>query len=77
VFKTPPEAATKCGEGGLFVKRLIGQPGETVHEDDQGFIEIDGKRLSEPYNLKRPSRRGLGVIRADVGGSEGQLLRDR
>lgn len=49
VFKTPPETATKCGEGGLFVKRLIGQPGETVHEDDQGFIEIDGKRLSEPF----------------------------
>jgi signal peptidase I len=49
VFKTPPEAAQKCGEGGTFVKRLIGLPGETVHEDDKGFIYIDGKRLNEPY----------------------------
>ena len=39
----------KCGEGGTFVKRLIGLPGETVHEDDHGFIDINGKRLTEPY----------------------------
>jgi len=49
VFKTPPETAVKCGEGGLFVKRVIGLPGETVRQDDQGFISINGKRLAEPY----------------------------
>lgn len=31
------------------MKRLIGLPGETVNEDDEGFIVIDGKRLTEPY----------------------------
>jgi signal peptidase I len=49
VFRTPPAAATRCGEGGIFVKRVIGLGGETVHEDKHGFIDIDGKQLSEPY----------------------------
>jgi signal peptidase I len=49
VFAAPREAAMKCGEGGLFVKRVVGLSGETVHEDNHGFIDIDGKRLSEPY----------------------------
>ncbi len=49
VFKTPPEAAIACGAGGTFVKRLIGLPGNTVFEDQQGFIWINGKKLSEPY----------------------------
>jgi signal peptidase I len=49
VFNTPPEAATACGAGGTFVKRLIGLPGDTVHEDKQGFIWINGKKLDEPY----------------------------
>jgi signal peptidase I len=40
VFKTPPLAATDCGEGGTFVKRLIGLPGEKVREDEKGFIWI-------------------------------------
>ena len=55
VFNTPRTAAMDCGEGGLFVKRVIGLPGETVHEDGHGFIDIDGTRLSEPY-VQRASR---------------------
>jgi signal peptidase I len=51
VFKTPPAAAEKCGEGGTFVKRLIGLPGETVTEK-AGFVYIDGKRLKESYIQK-------------------------
>ena len=50
VFKTPA-AASKCGpaDGGqTFVKRLIGLPGDRVHERD-GFIFINGKPLDEPY----------------------------
>jgi signal peptidase I len=39
----------ECGEGGIFVKRVIGLGGETVREDKQGFIDINGKRLDEPY----------------------------
>jgi signal peptidase I len=54
VFKTPPLAAVRCGEGGTFVKRLIGLPGETWSERD-GYVYIDGKKLNEPYI--QPSRR--------------------
>jgi signal peptidase I len=58
VFNTPSEAALKCGEGGTFVKRLIGLPGETVHEDDKGFILIKKpgsktfEKIKEPYLTK-------------------------
>ncbi len=55
VFNTPSSAAAACGEGGTFVKRVIGLPGETVKEDDKGFIWIRGPdsktwvKLNEPY----------------------------
>ena len=55
VFNTPKEAASICGEGGTFVKRLIGLPGESVKEDTKGSIWIRGPnritwtRLDEPY----------------------------
>jgi len=49
VFKTPPEAALRCGAGGTFVKRLIGLPGETVEEKSGGRIYINGTLLKEPY----------------------------
>lgn len=49
VFHTPPMAALRCGAGGTFVKRLIGLPGETIREDLNAHIWINGKRLKEPY----------------------------
>ncbi|MFL5960515.1 MAG: signal peptidase I [Gaiellaceae bacterium] len=55
VFNTPSRAASDCGEGGTFVKRVIGLPNETVREDDSGFIWIRGPdsktfvKLKEPY----------------------------
>jgi signal peptidase I len=55
VFSTPSKAATACGEGGTFVKRLIGLPNEKVKEDKNGFIWIRGpdskgwQKLKEPY----------------------------
>jgi signal peptidase I len=57
VFRAPAAASgCEAGDGGTtFVKRLIGLPGETVHEDDHGFIWIgtpDSRRqvkLDEPY----------------------------
>jgi signal peptidase I len=48
VFRTPPKAEQKCGEGGTFVKRLIGMPGETVKEI-RGQVYINGRKLNEPY----------------------------
>ncbi|MES1246759.1 MAG: signal peptidase I [Actinomycetota bacterium] len=48
VFHAPPEAKAKCDEGGTFLKRVIGLPGEQVSEKD-GFFYVDGKKLKEPY----------------------------
>lgn len=57
VFTAPPRA-NECGTGDAgttFVKRLIGLPGETVREDDHGFIWIRRPgatawtKLPEPY----------------------------
>jgi signal peptidase I len=59
VFNTPRAAARQCGEGGTFVKRVIGLPGETVKEDEKGNIWIRGPdkpefvKLKEPYVSKR------------------------
>jgi signal peptidase I len=54
VFNTPPAAKTDCGTGGVYVKRLIGLPGESWEERD-GFVYIDGRRLDEPW--VKPDRR--------------------
>jgi signal peptidase I len=65
VFKAPA-TANQCrpgDAGATFVKRLIGLPGETVREDEKGFISIrrPGTRawvkLPEPY-LPAGSRLG-------------------
>ena len=48
VFNTPPAALKACGMGGVYVKRLIGLPGETWSERD-GYVFIDGQKLNEPY----------------------------
>jgi signal peptidase I len=48
-FTSPPAAKTVCGEGGTYVKRLIGMPGDTVREDDESHIWIDGHELAEDY----------------------------
>lgn len=54
VFKAPPRARADCAEGGTFVKRIVGLPGERVSER-RGIVYIDGERLVEPY--VDPSRR--------------------
>ena len=50
-----------CGTGGVFVKRLIGLPGDTWAERD-GYVYIDGQRLDEPY--VKPDRRDAETHRA-------------
>jgi signal peptidase I len=47
-FHTPPGALVRCGVGGVFLKRIIGLPGERWSERD-GFVYIDGERIAEPY----------------------------
>jgi signal peptidase I len=51
VFQPPPAAATACDSagGGVYVKRLIGMPGDTIREDAESYIWVNGKRLDEPY----------------------------
>ena len=44
-----PGAAARCGPpAAIFVKRVIGLPGETVSEHD-GIVYVDGRRLSDQY----------------------------
>lgn len=58
VFDVPKSAEIRCGQGGTFVKRIVGLPGETIEvrvQAGKGFVYIDGKRLDESY--VRPDRR--------------------
>jgi signal peptidase I len=48
VFHAPPKAKADCDEGGTFLKRVIGLPGEQVSERAGVFYD-DGKKLNEPY----------------------------
>jgi signal peptidase I len=45
-----PAAAERCGEpgGNVFVKRVVGLPGETISERE-GVVLIDGRPLRERY----------------------------
>ena len=49
VFHAPP-ATAQCGtgEGGTFVKRLIGLPGDRVSERN-GYVYVNGRQLDERY----------------------------
>ncbi len=58
VFDVPKAAELRCGQGGTFVKRVIGLPGETIEvrvEGGRGFVYINGEKLNEPYI--KPDRR--------------------
>ena len=48
VFHAPDRAQRACTEGGTFLKRVIGLPGEVVSERN-GFFYVDGRKLHEPY----------------------------
>ena len=48
VFHAPPAAKKRCSEGGTYLKRVIGLPGEQVSERD-GVFYVDGRELHEPY----------------------------
>ena len=55
VFRAPEAARREC-KGGIFVKRIIGLPGETWSERN-GRTYINGRRLAEPY--VEPERRDI------------------
>jgi signal peptidase I len=56
VFKTPGSkpVCDTARAGEVFVKRLIGLPGETVKEDAKGFIWIGDARTDTFFKLKEP-----------------------
>jgi len=61
VFNPPREATVRCpqGGGGVYVKRIIGLPGDRWAERN-GYVYIDGRRLDEPYvQASRRDRRTL------------------
>ena len=48
VFHAPAEAQRMCSEGGTYLKRVIGLPGDVVSERE-GTVYVDGRELREPY----------------------------
>ncbi|MDX6486688.1 MAG: signal peptidase [Gaiellaceae bacterium] len=48
VFHAPARARTACSEGGTYLKRVIGLPGDKVSERNGKFY-VDGEKLREPY----------------------------
>jgi signal peptidase I len=48
VFHAPPAARRLCSEGGTYLKRVIGLPGDVVSER-AGYVYVDDRRLAEPY----------------------------
>ena len=65
VFNVPKKAKQECGADGVFVKRLIGLPGETIQlrlRKGDGYVYINGKELKEPYIQKsrRAATSGFG-----------------
>ena len=56
VFRAPPAAERLCQGGGIYVKRLIGLPGDVVSERN-GNVYVNGAPLSESY--VKPSDRDL------------------
>lgn len=48
VFQAPPDAKRLCTEGGTYLKRVIGVPGDDIRQRN-GFFYVDGKKLQEPY----------------------------
>lgn len=46
----PPETWTS--DSTPFIKRVIGEPGDTVAVRDDGFVYVNGVRLEEPYTFR-------------------------
>jgi signal peptidase I len=56
-FRAPPRAVRACGAAGIYVKRVIGLPGETFSER-KGVVFVNDRRLREAY-VKLPDQQTL------------------
>jgi signal peptidase I len=54
VFETPPVAEERCGAGGVYVKRIVAEPGD-VWAERHGVVYVNDRKLDEPY-LERERR---------------------
>jgi signal peptidase I len=61
VFETPEVARVQCREGGTFVKRIVGLPGERIVVGEDGFVTVNGARLDETDYLEADRRGGRTV----------------
>jgi hypothetical protein len=52
VFDTPPQTEARCGSGGVFVKRVIGLPNETV-TSRSGVVASTGARSTSHMSTAR------------------------
>lgn len=58
----------RLNEDTLYIKRVIGLPGETVRIDDYGNIYIDGEILDEDYGLeiiRNPGQANMPIFLGD------------
>lgn len=62
--------------GELFIKRIIGLPGETVQIDDQGNIYINGERLTEGYGKEVILNPGVAAEPVTLGPDEYFVMGD-
>jgi signal peptidase I len=74
VFQAPPEALAQCPPSGdssqtnpVFVKRLIGLPGDTVQIRPDGRVLVDGTQLNEPYINPGPNYQEMDPRHLDNG----------
>lgn len=67
-------ASLTCQKNILFVKRIIGLPGETVWISNEGFIYIDGELLQETYGLEKIQSDKTGLASSPVQLSENEYF---
>lgn len=60
VFYKPP-SVTQYPPGTVFVKRVIGLPGETIYSNAKGTIFINNKPIADPWLKKSPSGPGIPI----------------
>ena len=64
-FHGPTASEERCLEGGVFVQRIVGLPGETWQEQ-KGRVYIDGELLKEAY-IKQPDTSTQRRVRIPIG----------
>jgi len=75
VFNTPQQAEIQCGVGGVYVKRIIGLPGERISQDN-GIVFVNGGRLDEAGYLDTERFGGRDFPPVEIDGSNYFMMGD-